>query len=121
PREFQRRPQHPSISLSSTRPHPCAAKMCASGRSRTGELRAIIHALPATARYSETFDLPLADLQWAVREHQLEGIVATRAGSRYRSGERCEDWLMLYRANLLAEILIVTDEAASSSATSDYY
>jgi DNA ligase D-like protein (predicted ligase) len=65
---------------------------------RRGELRAIIDDLPDTVRYSETFDVPLADLEWAVREHQLEGIVAKRAGSRYRSGERCGDWLK-WRAN----------------------
>jgi ATP-dependent DNA ligase len=29
----------------------------------------------------------------AVRKHQLEGIVAKRAGSQYHSGERFADWL----------------------------
>jgi bifunctional non-homologous end joining protein LigD len=72
---------------------------------RRGELRAIVHDLPDTARYSETFDVPLADLEHAVREHQLEGIVAKRAGSPYRSGERCGDWLK-WRANRSQEFVI---------------
>jgi ATP-dependent DNA ligase len=37
--------------------------------------------------------VPLPDLISAVRQHGFEGIVAKRAGSPYRSGERCGDWL----------------------------
>jgi ATP-dependent DNA ligase len=72
---------------------------------RRGELRAIIHNLPDTARHSETFDVPLAELERTVREHHLEGIVAKRAGSPYRSGERCGDWLK-WRANRSQEFVI---------------
>jgi bifunctional non-homologous end joining protein LigD len=40
-----------------------------------------------------------------VRRHHLEGIVAKRAGSQYRSGERCSDWLK-WRANRGQEFVI---------------
>jgi bifunctional non-homologous end joining protein LigD len=60
---------------------------------RREELRVIVRRLPNTIRYSETFDVPLSDLVRTVREHQLEGIVAKRARSEYRSGERCADWV----------------------------
>jgi DNA ligase D-like protein (predicted ligase) len=72
---------------------------------RRGELRAILHDLPDTVRYSETFEVPLADLERAVREHHLEGIIAKRARSPYRSGERCDDWLK-WRANRGQEFVI---------------
>ena len=49
--------------------------------------------------------MPLADLESVVREHRLEGIVAKRAGSPYRSGERCGDWLK-WRANRGQEFVI---------------
>jgi ATP-dependent DNA ligase len=42
--------------------------------------------------------VPLSELIRAVRKPQLEGIVSTRAGSPYRSGERCGD-LVKWRAN----------------------
>ena len=40
-----------------------------------------------------------------MRKHQLEGIVAKRAGSQYRSGERSGDWLK-WRANRGQEFVI---------------
>ena len=40
-----------------------------------------------------------------VRQHGLEGIVAKRAGSPYRSGERSGDWLK-WRANRGHEFVI---------------
>ena len=40
-----------------------------------------------------------------VREHKLEGIVAKRAGSLYRSGKRSDDWLK-WRANRGQEFVI---------------
>ena len=55
---------------------------------RRERLSGIVRALPHTIRYSETFNVPLSELMQAVRKHQLEGIVAKRAGSSYRSGER---------------------------------
>jgi ATP-dependent DNA ligase len=72
---------------------------------RREELREAIRNLPDAIRYSETFNVPLADLERAVREHRLEGIVAKRAGSLYRSGERCSDWLK-WRANRGQEFVI---------------
>jgi ATP dependent DNA ligase domain len=72
---------------------------------RRGQLSEAIKQLPDTVRYSETFSVPLAALERAVREHQLEGIVAKRAGSPYRSGERCGDWLK-WRANRGQEFVI---------------
>jgi bifunctional non-homologous end joining protein LigD len=58
---------------------------------------AIVQSLPDTIRYSETFNVSLAQLMTA-RKHGLEGIVAKYAGSRYRSGERLANWLKC-RAN----------------------
>ena len=72
---------------------------------RRYQLSEAIKQLPDTVRYSETFSVPLADLERAVREHNLEGIVAKRAGSPYRSGERCGDWLK-WRANRGQEFVI---------------
>jgi ATP-dependent DNA ligase len=69
---------------------------CEGGRLRSGvgQLSQAIKQLPDTVRYLETFSVPLADIERAVRQHELvEGIVAKRAGSPYRSGERCGDWL----------------------------
>jgi bifunctional non-homologous end joining protein LigD len=60
---------------------------------RREQLRQIVEQVPDTIRYSEIFNVPLPDLMLEVRRHHLEGIVAKRAGSQYRSGERCSDWL----------------------------
>jgi hypothetical protein len=49
--------------------------------------------------------VPLSDLVRTVREHQLEGLVAKRAGSEYRSGERSTDWVK-WRANRGQEFVI---------------
>jgi bifunctional non-homologous end joining protein LigD len=65
---------------------------------RRDQLREIVPTLPETIRYSETFDVPLPELIGAMKKHHLEGIVAKRAGSQYRSGERSADWLK-WRAN----------------------
>ena len=46
---------------------------------RRGELRQAVNGLPDIIRYSETFNVPLAELEHTVREHELEGIVAKRA------------------------------------------
>lgn len=72
---------------------------------RRDQLREIITALPDSVRYSETFNVTLPELMRAVKKHQLEGIVAKRAGSQYRSGERSRDWLK-WRANLGQEFVI---------------
>jgi bifunctional non-homologous end joining protein LigD len=48
---------------------------------RREQLRQIIPHLPEAIRFSETFDVPLSELIREVRQHQLEGIVAKRAGS----------------------------------------
>jgi ATP-dependent DNA ligase len=52
---------------------------------RREQLREIVRPLPDNIRYSETFNVPLSELMQAVRKHQLEGIVAKRAGSQYRA------------------------------------
>jgi bifunctional non-homologous end joining protein LigD len=41
----------------------------------------------------------------AVKKHRLEGIVAKRAGSQWRSGKRSRDWLK-WRANRGQEFVI---------------
>ena len=72
---------------------------------RREELRETIKGLPDTIRYSETFRVRLPELINAVREHHLEGIVAKRARSEYRSGERSADWVK-WRANRSQEFVI---------------
>jgi ATP-dependent DNA ligase len=72
---------------------------------RRKQLRLIVEQLPDTIRYSETFNVPLADFILEVRKHHLEGIVAKRSASLYRSGERCSDWLK-WRANRGQEFVI---------------
>src|SRR5262249_21121627 len=54
---------------------------------RRSQLLEIVKELPDSIRYSETFIAPLSDIVAEVRNHRLEGIVAKRAGSPYRSGE----------------------------------
>lgn len=72
---------------------------------RRDNLREIVQQLSSTIRYSETFDVRLADLVTVVRRHGLEGIVPKRAGSPYRSGERSGDWLK-WRLNRGQEFVI---------------
>ena len=72
---------------------------------RREKLRETIKGLPDTIRYSETFRVRLPELINAVREHHLEGIVAKRARSEYRSGERSADWVK-WRANRSQEFVI---------------
>jgi DNA ligase D-like protein (predicted ligase) len=72
---------------------------------RREQLHALVQNLPDTIRYSETFSVPLSELMRAVKKHQLEGIISKRAGSQYRSGERCADWLK-WRANRGQEFVI---------------
>jgi ATP-dependent DNA ligase len=43
---------------------------------RREALQELINALPVTIRYSETFNVSLAQLTSAVRQNHLEGIVA---------------------------------------------
>jgi bifunctional non-homologous end joining protein LigD len=50
-------------------------------KDRREELREIVSKLPDTIRYSETFNVPLSELVRAVREHQLEGVVAKHSVS----------------------------------------
>ena len=72
---------------------------------RRKQLREIVLTLPDTIRYSETFDVPLSELIREIRQHQIDGIVAKRAGSQYRSGERSANWLK-WRANRGQEFVI---------------
>jgi bifunctional non-homologous end joining protein LigD len=60
---------------------------------RCGRLLEIAQHFSSTIRYSEGFEVRLADLISVVRQHGVEGIVAKRARSPYRSGERSGDWL----------------------------
>ena len=71
---------------------------------RRKRLRQIVDRLPENIRYSETFAVSAATLVRVVRENGLEGIVAKRAGSRYRSGHS-GDWLK-WRANRGQEFVI---------------
>jgi bifunctional non-homologous end joining protein LigD len=72
---------------------------------RREQLHDIARRLPDGIRYSETFAVPLSELIDAMRQHQLEGIVAKRIGSPYRSGERSADWVK-WRANHGQEFVI---------------
>jgi bifunctional non-homologous end joining protein LigD len=90
---------------------------------RREHLFEIVQKLPSAIRYSEIFDAPLRDLISAVRQHRLEGIVAKRAGSPYRSGERCNDWLK-WRANRSQEFVVggyVPNGSAVDSILVGYY
>jgi ATP-dependent DNA ligase len=55
--------------------------------------------------FLKRFDVPVSELIREVRQHQLEGIVAKRTGTQYRSGERSGDWLN-WRANRGQEFVI---------------
>jgi bifunctional non-homologous end joining protein LigD len=72
---------------------------------RREQLHALVKNLPDTIRFSETFNVPVSNLMQAVRGQQLEGIVAKRAGSQCRSGERSNDWVK-WRANRGQEFVI---------------
>jgi ATP-dependent DNA ligase len=72
---------------------------------RREQLHEIVLTLPDPVRYSESFHVLLSQLMKAVRKHQLEGIIAKRANSQYRSGERSADWLK-WRANRGQEFVI---------------
>ena len=72
---------------------------------RRERLHEIARRLPPVIRYSERFDASLPELKAVVRQHELEGIVAKRAGSPYRSGERSGDWPK-WRANRGQEFVI---------------
>jgi ATP-dependent DNA ligase len=71
---------------------------------RRERLRKIVNGLPEDIRYSETFAVPAATLMRLVQENGLEGIVAKRASSVYRSG-RSGDRLK-WRANRGQEFVI---------------
>jgi bifunctional non-homologous end joining protein LigD len=72
---------------------------------RREQLQALVQDLPGAIRFSETFNVPVSNLMRAVRGQQLEGIVAKRVGSQYRSGERSNDWVK-WRANRGQEFVI---------------
>jgi len=65
---------------------------------RRDQLREIVPTLSDTIRYSETFNVPLSELMRAVRKRQLERVVAKRAGSQYRCGERSPDRVRPFEA-----------------------
>src|SRR5436305_13872150 len=74
--------------------------------------------------YREAWHATSQDIaEAAVRKHQLEGIVAKRAGSEYRSGERSADWLK-WQANRGREFVIggyILDGDAIDSILVGYY
>jgi DNA ligase D-like protein (predicted ligase) len=72
---------------------------------RRDQLREIVASLLDVIRFSETFNVPLSELMGAVRKHQLEGIIAKRAGSPFRSGERSFDWIK-WRSNRGQEFVV---------------
>jgi bifunctional non-homologous end joining protein LigD len=80
---------------------------------RRKRLGKIVDGLPEIIRYSETFAVPAAQFIRAVRKNGLEGIVAKRAGSTYRSG-RSGDWLK-WRANRGQELVIAGYVSSSST------
>lgn len=72
---------------------------------RRALLRELIPGLGDPIRHSETFEVPAPELLATVRKHGLEGIVAKRRTSTYRSGDRSGDWVKL-RANRGQEFVI---------------
>jgi ATP-dependent DNA ligase len=67
--------------------------------------RELIPTLADPVRHSETFDVPAAQLLATIRQQGLEGIVAKRRTSTYRSGDRSGDWVK-QRANRGQELVI---------------
>jgi DNA ligase D-like protein (predicted ligase) len=61
--------------------------------------------LPDTIRFSETFDASASELMAAVRSNGLEGVVAKRRDSAYKSGDRSGAWVKV-RANRVQELVI---------------
>ena len=68
-------------------------------------LTELLKTMPEPIRLSEAFDVPVEDFLRAVRENGLEGIVAKRRDSIYRSGDRSGDWVKM-RANRGQEFVI---------------
>ena len=68
-------------------------------------LRELISKLPATIRFTETFDASEAELIAAVRSNGLEGVVAKRRDSSYKPGDRSGAWVKV-RANRGQELVI---------------
>ena len=56
-------------------------------------------------RISERFDIPAADMISAVRQQQLEGVVAKRKSSLYEAGKRTGSWAKI-RLNRAQEFVI---------------
>jgi bifunctional non-homologous end joining protein LigD len=65
-------------------------------------------------RYSETFDVPPAELMRAVRSNGLEGVVAKRLGSPYKPGDRSGDGVKV-RANKAQELVVGGSIPASNT------
>ncbi len=61
---------------------------------RRERLRELVDATSKTVRFSDAFPDPAALLEVA-RQHELEGIICKRAGSRYLPGKRTRDWLKI--------------------------
>jgi DNA ligase D-like protein (predicted ligase) len=72
---------------------------------RRALLRELMPTLAEPVRHSETFDVTAEELLATVRQHGLEGVVAKRRSSSYRSGDRSGDWVKL-RANRGQELVI---------------
>jgi ATP-dependent DNA ligase len=56
-------------------------------------------------RISEQFDTSAAAMLAAVRQEQLEGVIAKRKGSLYESGKQTGSWIR-YRVNHRQELVI---------------
>jgi ATP-dependent DNA ligase len=72
---------------------------------RRKHLANLIKTLPDPIRLSETFDVPVDELVRVVRQQGLEGVVAKRNASSYRSGDRSGDWVKM-RINRGQEFVI---------------
>jgi len=72
---------------------------------RRALLRELMPKLPEPIRHSETFDVSAAELLKEVRLQGLEGVVAKRRNSSYRSGDRSGAWVKL-RANRRTDLVI---------------
>jgi len=72
---------------------------------RRALLAELMGTLSDPIRLSESFAVSPADLLEAVRQNGLEGVVAKRRSSSYRSGDRSGDWVKV-RANRGQELVI---------------
>jgi bifunctional non-homologous end joining protein LigD len=85
---------------------------------RRASLGELMDKLPDSIRFSESFDVPAAELLEAVRQQGLEGVIAKRRDSTYRPGDRSGDWVK-FRANRKQELGQIDEGTKGAGRRSD--